>query len=151
MLAGKVCSREVVFIRRSDTVVDAARLMREHQVGCLVVAGDDQGRRVPTGILTDRDLVVNVIARAPTVGFNGLTVGDVVTRTVVMVREDEPLHQVVKTMRSSGVRRVPVVAADGSLVGLLSVDDVLDVVAEQLTDVSRLVAREQRQEERQQL
>jgi CBS domain-containing protein len=149
MHAGEVCSRDVVFVRRSDQVIDAARLMREHHVGCLVVIEDQRGRRVPTGMLTDRDVVVGVVAQAPDGGLTGLTVGDVVTRSVVTALEDETLHEVVKRMRANGVRRVPVVAADGSLVGLLSVDDILDVVAEELTDVARLIVREQRQEERQ--
>jgi len=148
MLAGQVCSREVVFLRRSDRVIDAARLMREHHVGCLVVIEDQRGRRVPIGMLTDRDIVVGVVAQAPSDGLAGLTVGDVVTRPVISAGETESIHDVVKRMRGNGVRRVPVVAEDGALVGLLSVDDILDVVAEELTDVARLIVREQRQEER---
>jgi len=148
MLAGEVCSREVVFVRRSDPVIDAARLMREHHVGCLVVIEDQRGRRVPTGMLTDRDIVVGVVAQAPEDGLGGLTVGDVVTRPVITAGEDETIHDVIKRMRGHGVRRVPVVATEGALVGLLSVDDILDVVAEELTDVARLIVREQRQEER---
>ncbi|MGY8639348.1 CBS domain-containing protein, partial [Bradyrhizobium sp. 14AA] len=60
MLVGKICNREVVFVGPDSSIADAARLMREHHVGGLVVAREKSGKRVPVGIVTDRDLVIEV-------------------------------------------------------------------------------------------
>jgi len=144
MRTGDVCNREVVFVERDGAIADAARLMREHHVGDLVVVEDRDGRRVPVGILTDRDLVVEVLAEG--VDLNDVDVGDVMSDALVTAREDDALSDTVKRMRLKGVRRVPVVDRTGALIGILTVDDLLDLLAEQVSDLARLVQREQQRE-----
>ena len=115
MPVGEICNREVVVAERTTTIVEAARLMRRYHVGDLVVVDEVQGRRVPVGMVTDRDLVVEVIAREQP--FASCTVSAVMSATVVCVPETAGVIEAIQLMRSHGVRRVPVVDAGGALVG----------------------------------
>src|SRR3990172_5533276 len=105
MNAGELCNREVVFAYRNTPLVEAARLMREHHVGSLVVVVDRLSERVPVGILTDRDIVVAVVAKA--LDPRALTVGDVMAGELLTVREQDGIPDTLRLMREKGVRRVP--------------------------------------------
>jgi CBS domain-containing protein len=145
MTAGEFCNRQLVIARPDERVAEAARRIRDFHVGTLIVVDEQDGRRVPVGILTDRDLVVRVLT-ADGHDIDALVVDSVMTRTLVTVPEHESLFDALKRMRSFGVRRLPVVNEHGGLEGLLTFDDLLDVVAEELSDLSALVSREQRRE-----
>lgn len=145
MRVGEVCNREVVVIGREATLLEAAKLMRSQHVGTVVVADEQDGNPIPVGILTDRDMVIALIAEE--VPLNAVSVGDVMSPELIIARESDGLFETVEHMRDRGVRRLPVVAENGSLVGILAVDDVLDLLAEQLTALVKLVACERRREE----
>ena len=147
MSAGKFCNREVVFVEKSAGIPEIARLMREYHVGDLIVVEERAGRRIPIGIVTDRDVVIEVLAES--VDLEGVTAGDVMSFELVTAREDDDLFDTIKAMRAKAVRRIPVVDTGGALVGILSVDDLLDIFAEHLTDLAALVRREQTREQRQ--
>lgn len=147
MTIGNLCIRDTVFTTRTSSIAQAAQLMRDHHVGDLVVVDDQGGRRVPVGILTDRDLVVEILAKE--VDMNAVTVGDVMSTELVTARETDGLYETMQRMRARGVRRMPVVNADGTLAGIISVDDFLDLLADELTALARLVSREQARERRQ--
>jgi CBS domain-containing protein len=139
---GEICSREVVFTTRETTVAAAAKLMRHHHVGSLVVVERlNGGKRLPVGIVTDRDIVVELTAMDldPAV----ITVGDIMGEPLVIARESEGLLETMEIMRYKGVRRLPIVGADGQLIGIVTIDDLLEVLAEQLTELAKVVAREQ--------
>ncbi|MFM8769451.1 MAG: CBS domain-containing protein [Rubrivivax sp.] len=142
--AGDLCTRHVVVAPPSLSVDEASRLMRERHVGCLVVVEQGDGGRLPTGILTDRDIVLAVVAKDA--DAKTLRVGDVMTATVASVRETDTLYDVLSTMRSRGVRRLPVTGAHGTLAGILTLDDVLNALAGQLQALGSVVGRERRQE-----
>lgn len=144
MSIGEICNRDTIFTTRASSIGDAARLMREHHVGDLVVAEDKNGRRVPVGILTDRDLVVEILAKG--VDMNAVNVGDIMSNELVTAREGDGIYETLQHMRAKGVRRVPVVDAGGGLVGIVSADDLLDLLADELTALARLVSREQARE-----
>ena len=144
MTIGKVCNREVVFIHAQASIPEAARLMREYHVGDLVVIKEKTGKRVPVGIVTDRDIVLEVIAEG--VGMDDVSVGDIMSDNLVTARESDGLLETVKVMRAKGIRRLPVVNDDHELVGILSVDDLIDLFSEQIVDLARLIAREQGRE-----
>lgn len=144
MTIGKICSREVVFVEEQASIPEAARLMREHHVGDLVVIKEKNGKRVPVGIITDRDIVLEVIAEG--VSMDDISVGDIMSDQLVTGREGDGLLETIKVMRASGIRRLPVVNDDNELVGILSVDDLLDLFSEQVVDLARLIAREQGRE-----
>lgn len=140
MRIGEICTRDVVYCGRGDGVREVAQLMRNHHVGDLVVAEWHDGRLVPVGVVTDRELVVKVLAEGVEPGT--LTAGDLMTRRVVTAAETEPVHAAIERMRAEGVRRLPVVGADGGLVGVLSADDVGELLAEELTGLARIAPRQ---------
>jgi CBS domain-containing protein len=102
------------------------------------------GRTQPVGIVTDRDIVVEVVAAG--VNPESLTVGDIMGSGVATVRESEGLFEALRYMRDKGVRRMPVVDHDGSLVGILTLDDLLSLLAEEMMELARLVSHERQRE-----
>jgi CBS domain-containing protein len=143
--AGELCIREVVIATRETSIVDAARLMREHHVGCLVVTDDIAGHTSPVGILTDRDIVIEVIAKE--VPLANVTVGDVMSFALLKVSEDEELLDVAQRMRARGVRRVPVITVEaGELAGIIAMDDILGLLSQELSLLATLTSRETEQE-----
>ncbi|MCO6411994.1 MAG: CBS domain-containing protein [Thiogranum sp.] len=144
MSIGELCNREVVVIAPDASIDEAVRLMREYHVGDLVVIEQFGAERVPLGVLTDRDIVVEVLAEA--VDSAALAVKDVMSAPLVMAREDEELADLIARMRSHGVRRVPVVNLQGGLEGILTVDDILELLAEQMNGLAGLIRVEQQRE-----
>jgi CBS domain-containing protein len=145
MNVGELCTRRVATVRREDALLEAARRMRAEHVGALVVISEVDGKRMPVGVLTDRDIVVGVLARDAS-HLNSLDVGDVLLPEVVTASEDEDLEQVLRRMRSFGVRRVPVVDTERTLVGVLALDDILDALAEHVAEIASLVSRGPKEE-----
>lgn len=96
-------------------------------------------------MLTDRDIVIEVLAK--NVDLNAVTINDVMSFDLMTVNESVDLMTAIKTMRNKGVRRAPVVNDNGALVGILSVDDVLDLLAEQMMDLAKLISKEQYREQ----
>jgi CBS domain-containing protein len=141
---GEICSREVVFTGRDTTATRAAQLMREHHVGSIVVVDEPNGKRVPVGLVTDRDIVVAVLA----LGLNAdaIQAGDVMNREFLAVRENAGVAETIELMRAKGVRRVPVTDAGGALVGIVAADDVLSLLAEEMSALATMVSREQKRE-----
>ncbi len=144
MAIGEICNREVVVVQADTPVSEAAGLMRQHHVGDLVVVRESGGRNEPIGIVTDRDLVVEVMAAE--LNPATLAVGDIMGRELVKVKEDAGVFESIRYMRDHGVRRMPVVDARGGLAGIITLDDVLALLAEELAELSRLTEREQKKE-----
>lgn len=144
MQIGEVCRRDVVIADRNAPIADAAKLMRQYHVGDVVITEKRDGRTYPVGILTDRDLVVEVLANE--VSPETLLVGDVMSFDLITAREEEDLSQAIKRMRDKGIRRLPVIGDDGALTGILTMDNLLDQITEQLADLVVLVGREERRE-----
>lgn len=131
LTTGEICTRSVTIAFRTTSVDGAARLMRDNHVGCLVVVDEVDGRRIVVGVLTDRDIVTAVVA--PGIDVATLTVDDVMTTDLVTAREDDSLIDLMRSMRRKGVRRVPVVGGQDELIGVVSLDDVLGVLSEELS------------------
>jgi CBS domain-containing protein len=144
MPIGEICSREVVFVRRDESIVQAAQLMRGHHVGDVIVVDERDGARVPVGILTDRDIVVEIVAKG--VDPSAVTVADAMSAEVVTAGEHDGIYETIEHMREKGVRRLPVVNAKGALVGLVSLDDLLDLLGDEISSLAKLVSREQKRE-----
>jgi len=139
MKTGEVCKRDVVAIEASGNLADASRLMRQAHVGSIVVV-DETGLRRPVGIVTDRDIVVEVVAAG--LDPNTLTVGEIMARTLAVAREEDVALGSLKTMRRRGVRRLPVVDSAGGLVGIVTLDDLLEVGTSALMDVVQAITSE---------
>ena len=144
MSAGEYCNREVIVIGREESLREAVNLFRKYHVGSLVVVEDNRGMKVPVGILTDRDIVIEVIAEG--VDIDAVTVGDVMSGDPVTVREATGLLDALALMQSKGVRRMPVIDERGGLLGILTVDDVIELMAEQVTRLAGVISTELRQE-----
>lgn len=144
MSVGELCNRDVIVIGKSDSIPAAARLMREHHVGALVVCEQRAGVAVPIGVVTDRDLVIEVIAEG--VALDAVMVGDIMSGDLLTARETDGIWESLQRMRSKGVRRMPVITAQGGLAGVVAVDDFLELFAEELVQLSKLVVREQARE-----
>lgn len=145
MPIGDVCVRDVVVAGPETTVREAAQLMAKHHVGNLVVVQEQaRGRLVPIGIITDRDIVRNVVAEALDAGV--FTLGDLGARDLVTVGEDLGIFECIQHMRLNGIRRMPVVDQDGALVGIISLDDLVQLLAEEMGELGKLIAREQAHE-----
>lgn len=144
MPIGEICNREVVIAKRDDTILEAARLMRQHHVGDVLVVDDSGGKRIPAGIVTDRDLVVEIIATE--LDPSAITVGDIMVPELAVVKEDTGVFESIQYMRAIGVRRMPVVDDSGGLVGILTLDDLLEILADELSFLAKLVRHEQDKE-----
>jgi len=144
MKVGEICNREVVVVDREAAILEAAQLMRRHHVGDVVVTEERGGIRVPVGILTDRDIVVELLAEQ--VPLEAVTVGDAMSSELLTVSEEEEVMDAIQRMRGRGVRRTPVVELSGALAGILAVDDLIDLIAEQLSDLVKLIGNEQQRE-----
>lgn len=146
MSAGEYCNRDVVIVSKTEPVREAIQLMRSHHVGDVVVVETLEETTVPVGILTDRDIVLELLAEG--VDLDAVSVGDVMSYELVTVTENTKLIDSIKIMRDKGVRRIPVINEAGGLEGLLTMDDLLELVAEQLTDIVGLINKEQARESR---
>jgi CBS domain-containing protein len=118
-MLGKICIKPVVTASTQMTVEEAARAMRAKNVGALVVV--NAGR--PVGMLTDRDVTVEVVAQGK--DPDSVRVGDVMHKKPMTIREDLGLLDAAKTFARTGVRRLPVVTKTGVLVGVITVDDLI--------------------------
>ena len=140
MPIGEICNREVVFSHRNHTVREAALLMREYHVGDLVVV-EENGKRKPVGIVTDRDIAISIVALG--LDPDVITVGDIMGPELVTVRENQGVFETIQQMRLKGVRRLPIVGEEGALVGIVAVDDLVALFADELSELSKVIAREQ--------
>lgn len=139
MNIGSICRRHIVTIDSAATLQQAALLMREHHVGALVVtAAADEGTRV-AGVLTDRDLAIEVLARGGDASRQ--TVAGLARTPLVSAREDESLTAAVEQMQAAGVRRLLVHDAHGQLVGLVSFDDLLPACIAPLAGLAEVLRR----------
>jgi CBS domain-containing protein len=141
-----LCILDVAFCTRETTISAAARLMREHHAGDLVVIDNMDEEREPVGIVTDRDIVVEVLARGRDPGKS--TVGEVMSQQLVIASGSEDVSQALQRMVAHGVRRIPVVDDEQYVVGIVSLDDMLRVHAEQATSLAQVVSKEQSREQR---
>lgn len=140
MCIGKFSHRNVVCALRDTTAAEAARLMRTNHVGDLVVVDAIEGERRPIGVVTDRDIVVEIVSAG--LDAAKVTLGELLLRPLVTVDESTGYADTIRLMAAKGVRRMPVVRADGVLVGIITLDDLLRQLAIPLAELAALSLRE---------
>lgn len=145
MNIGEVCTRVVVTAPSDMSVADAAVLMRTHHVGNVIIVKQAAGKVAPLGIVTDRDIVVEVVAAKVDPG--AVTVGEIMGQTLATARDTEGAYEALERMRWEGIRRMPVVDENGALIGIVTLDDLLEIVAEEMNEMAKLISREQLREE----
>jgi CBS domain-containing protein len=146
MLLKEICTPDVVLCRPDTPVLAAARMMRQHHVGDLVVVEDPNGDQTPLGIVTDRDIVVEVLARDLDPG--AVMVAQVMHKPTVIASEAEDVSVALERMKAHGVRRMPVMGERRRLAGILALDDLLRRLAADASALAEIVAREQGNEHR---
>ena len=144
MTIGAICNREVITVQRDATVLHAAMLMRQYHVGDVVVIENRKDITVPIGIVTDRDVVIEVVATELDTAV--ITVGDIMVASLAVVKDSVGVLEAIQLMTGKGVRRLPVVDDGGSLMGIVTLDDLLLLLAKEFGALSKLVAREQKNE-----
>ena len=144
MTMKEICNRDVAVATRETSAQAAAKLMRHYHVGSLVVIDRKEGRRVPVGVVTDRDLIMEI--HALDLDATVIAVGDIMCDKLVTVPETFGVMETVQKMRMEGVRRVPVVDCEGGLVGIVTLDDMVGRLATELKEVADAVIQEQTRE-----
>jgi signal-transduction protein with cAMP-binding, CBS, and nucleotidyltransferase domain len=139
MHVGQICSRSLVTCTGETLAAELAQKMRDQHVADVLVIEDHGGRLTPVGLVTDRDLVVDVIARRR--DPNQVRAADIMHADLETVLDSELVYDAIWHMRKRQILRLPVVDAHGALVGMLTADDVAEFLASELTEVARLRKR----------
>jgi CBS domain-containing protein len=139
MKAVDICRKPAVTVKAGTSLIEVARLMRTSHVGSVVVT-DNNGGRKPVGIVTDRDIVVEVTAMG--LDASNMTAGDIMTRSPAVSESGDDALWALKIMRDRGVRRLPVVDAKGDVAGLLAFDDLVQHLGNTLGDVAQVIGTE---------
>lgn len=139
MKTADICNTRVVTALASTLLPEVAKLMRKNHVGSVVVVGD-KDPCCPIGIVTDRDIVVEVVAAGEDPRI--VTVGDIVGDSLVTAFAADDASWSLKVMRDCGMRRLPVVDANGKMIGIVALDDLLNAASEALYDVVQAIGTE---------
>jgi len=146
MLLQEVCVLDVVCCGRDTGIIEAARMMRKHHVGALIVVDQPNDARIPAGILTDRDIVVEVLGND--LDPAKTTVAQVMSARLVIAQETEDTAVAVERMHMHGVRRMPIVNHSGSLVGVFTLDDAVKLLAARAAEFVDIADKGQTHERR---
>jgi len=146
MCIGKFCNRNVICATRDTTIAEAAALMRKSHVGDAIIVDESAGGRRPVGIVTDRDIVIEVVAAG--LDPAQVTLAELALRPLVTLGDGATHGEAIRAMAAQGVRRLPVVDDDGNLFGIVTLDDLLRQLALPLAELSELAVRERRYETR---
>jgi CBS domain-containing protein len=123
----EIVNRELVTLEPHQTVQEAARLMEERGVGCVLVLSNGK----PRGLLTDRDIVLRCVAH--NLDVSDTTIENILSERLATVRESDGIFECITKMHAAGVRRVPVVGADGKAVGVVCFDDLVRLLSQELS------------------
>ena len=144
MNVGSFCSRPPVAVAAGTPLADVAQLMRERHVGAVVVIEGDPARPQVVGIITDRDIVCARITRAA--DLSSISAAETMTAHAVLISAQDAVGAAVAHLRARGVRRAPVVGEDGTLLGVISADDLLAHLAGEIAALAGIVSRQVRAE-----
>ncbi|KTD56988.1 CBS domain protein [Legionella santicrucis] len=147
MIVGEYCNRDVVVINCNESVKNAAELMRHHHVGDLVLLDEQKNKKIPIGIVTDRDLVIEVMAAG--IAPESLLIKDIVTEPFSSIFENDNLLDALELMHSKRIRRLPVVDNDKTLIGIITLDDFIEILTENMAKVVDVIKLQQQKEAKQ--
>lgn len=139
-----ICKFPVQIAKRETTIVAAAQMMREGHAGALVVVGDAAKPKKPVGIVTDRDIVIAIVALD--LNPNIFLLDDLLNRPLIVAKGDQSIREGIALMNAKGVRRLPVVNKKGELIGIVTLDDLIAEIARDLTQAGDVMVREITQE-----
>jgi CBS domain-containing protein len=137
MSIGRICTRVVATATPNESGRAAAQRMAEHNVGTVVVLDEDHR---PLGILTDRDLVVRLLANGQ--DPETTTVAQVMTKPVRTLHEATPIEEALGTMAGAGIRRIVVTGDEGALAGIVTLDDMVELLAGEAGRIGEVIRKE---------
>jgi CBS domain-containing protein len=140
MFLEKITNRNVVTIPEGATMEVAAKTMRDQHVGCVVVVQEKGLRKIPIGMITDRDIVVSTSAFG--ISPNTVYVRDVMSATLVTARKNDSFNHVLMLMKEHGVKRIPVVDSEGALMGIVTTHELMSVLADELNVLLKVTERQ---------
>jgi CBS domain-containing protein len=140
MILEKLARKDVVTVPENATMQEAAKAMRDAHVGSVVVVNEKAGRRIPLGIVTDRDIVVSTSAFG--IPPASVQVKDVMSASLVSAKKSDSFNHVLNLMREHGVKRIPLVDSEGSLAGMVSTHELISVLADELGVVVKVTERQ---------
>lgn len=138
-----VCKTEVITASKEASLKDISQLMQKHHVGCVVVTDINNGMRIPAGIITDRDVALCIDASLKP---QELRVENIMRSKPFTVKSDEGIFETIVKMREHGVKRLPVVSEDGSLFGIVCADDLLNLMAEEISNLANITDKQVKKE-----
>jgi len=130
------CQKNVLSVKPDAQIRFVAELMREKNIGCVVVTDHHK----PVGIVTDRDMALRGPLLCDIPGTD--LISSIMTREVKVIKKDTGIFEAIQEMRTAGVRRMPVIDAAGRLVGLITLDDLIRLLAREMSDIARIIGRE---------
>jgi CBS domain-containing protein len=142
MQSPKWITKKVISVNKDASIQEAAKIMRRHHIGDVVVV--DSKSNAPIGMITDRDIVMATVAL--NIPFEGLTVGEIMTEKVITVSQDAGIHEVIKLMRTHGVKRLPVIGAKKALIGIVSRDNVMKYLGDEFSLIGETYLKQRSKE-----
>ncbi len=139
-----VGSKELICVSPDSDLSEAARLMRENRVGDVLVVDSKNGKQIPIGILTDRDLAIESIAQG--VSFDQIRVVDIMTSGLTVAKAGTGVFEMIRLMHENGVTRLPIVDQEGSVVGIVTARKLLQCLAQGVTDLCHVSDQQQAKE-----
>lgn len=136
MYAATISTGNVATCEAGASILQIAQQMRQEHVGDVVIVEYRNGDPIPIGIVTDRDIVIEILAKE--LDPNTVTAGAIMSRKLITAYEGEQLDVAMERMRWSGVRRIPLIDSAGVLVGIVTLDDVIAKLAATLNNISRV-------------
>ena len=140
MILEKIANKKLITVPASASMLEAAKAMRDYHVGSVIVVEEKSGRKIPLGIVTDRDIVVSTSAFG--IPPNSIGVKDVMSGTLVSARKNDSLNHVLNLMKEHGVKRIPITDADGALFGIVTTHELMGVLSDELSEVVRVTERQ---------
>ena len=140
MILEKIANKKVITLPANATMLEAAKAMRDYHVGSVIVVEEKSGRKMPLGIVTDRDIVVSTSAFG--IPPNSIEVKDVMSGTLVSARKNDSLNHVLNLMKEHGVKRIPITDSEGALFGIVTTHELMSVLSDELGEVVRVTERQ---------
>jgi len=133
-------TKKVVVISAESTLIEAAKLMKQKNVGCLVVIKDKKQDSAPVGMLTDRDIVIKCLADKK--DASSTRVKDIMSENLLTIKKDQGIKEMMTLLAQEGVRRAPVVDENNKVCGLVAMDDMLTLIANELNSIKNVIEKQ---------
>jgi len=140
MTIESIATREVVMISESVALNKAAELMKDHNIGAIIVIKDKNTSKTPCGIITDRDIMIKWLEKG--IDNQALTVGQVMSQDLLTIKQNQSILDAISALSEKGVRRAPVINQAGEVIGIISIDDIFVLLAKEMDAISKIAQKQ---------